>query len=160
LPKGHEMKKRFSFIFLGLFMLSGCNPGKIFEKYYDIDRITWNRFDVKTFQFDIDDTSSGYDFFAVIRHHTDIPFRFIDIRFIINTPSGETRIMEQKILIRDKEGKLLGEGMGDLWDIMQPVRQDFRFNEPGKCTVEISSAMSQADLPGVLQVGLVVRKSQ
>jgi gliding motility-associated lipoprotein GldH len=68
--------------------------------------------------------------------------------------------MEQKILLRDKDGKLLGNGMGDLWDIDHLIRDGFKFTEPGTCTVEISSTMSQADIPGVMQVGLVVMKAR
>jgi hypothetical protein len=50
--------------------------------------------------------------------------------------------------------------MGDLWDISSLVREDFRFTQAGTCTVEISSNMSYADLPGLMQVGLIVRKAR
>jgi gliding motility-associated lipoprotein GldH len=153
------MRKLIPFFILGLFIISSCNQGKVYEKYFDIERITWNRFDVKTFEVDIKDISSHYDFYIVIRHHTDIPFKFITARFTMITPSGEERVLEQKILLKDKDGKLLGDGMGDLWDVVHPARKDFQFTDPGICKVEISSTMSQADLPGIMQVGLIVKKS-
>ena len=115
---------------------------------------------MKIFTIDIEDNSNPYDFYVVIRHHTEFPLPSIDIRFTINTPSGEMRTMVQEIVLKDKEGNLLGDGMGDLWDVVYPVRKGFQFNEKGQCTVEVSSAMSKADLPGILQVGLVVRKSK
>ena len=138
--------------------MSSCDSVKIYEKHLDNERITWNRFDIKTFKVDIEDVSSGYDFYIAIRHHTDVPFKYLAIKFVLFTPSGEVRTMEQKILLKDNEGNLLGEGMGELWDLVHLVREDFRFTEPGICTVEISSTMSQADLPGIMQVGLIVRK--
>jgi gliding motility-associated lipoprotein GldH len=152
------MKKLIPVLIPLFIVFSSCNPRKIYEKHLDIDRITWNRFDVKTFKVDIKDISASYSFYASIRHITDIPFNYITISFIIYTPSGERRIMEQKILLRDKDGKLLGNGMGDLWDIDHLIRDGFKFTEPGTCTVEISSTMSQADIPGVMQVGLMVKK--
>lgn len=146
-------------LFALLLLLTACNSGKIYEKYIDNDRITWNRFDVKTFRVDIKDISAKYAFYVAIRHVTDIPFRYITISFTITTPSGETRSLEQKIPLKDKDDKLLGNGMGDLWDITHLVRDNFEFTEPGTCTVEISSTMPQANLPGIMQVGLIVKKT-
>jgi gliding motility-associated lipoprotein GldH len=154
------MKKLIVAFLAGLMGLTSCSPGKIYEKHLDNDRITWNRFDVKTFKVDIKDISEKYDFYVAFRHVTDVPFRFITIKFTLYTPSGERRILEQKIFLKDKEGNLLGNGMGDLWDLNQLVRENFEFTEPGVCTVEVSSTMSQADLPGIMQVGLIVEKSR
>jgi len=153
------MKKLLTALIPAILLLSSCNPRKIYEKHLDIDRITWNRFDVKTFNVDIKDISADYAFYIAIRHLTDFPFPYVTTKFNIYTPSGERRILEQKIFLKDNEGKLLGNGMGDLWDLVYLVRDDFKFTEPGICTVEISSTMSQADLPGIMQVGLIVKKS-
>ena len=154
------MKKLFMFGLLAMIGFSSCNSKKIYEKYIDIERITWNRFDVKTFEVEIKNVPSSYDFFVAIRHHTDVPFQYIDIRFIIYTPGGETRMLEQRIPLRDKEENLLGNGMGDLWDVVQPVRTDLLIKEPGICIVEISSKMSRIDLPGIMQVGLLVMNNE
>jgi gliding motility-associated lipoprotein GldH len=154
------MKKLLAPLLLGLMILSSCNPSVIYEKHIDIERITWNRFDIKTFEVDIQDISAGYDFYIAIRHHTDIPLKFITVKFTLHTPSGEIRTLEQKILLKDNEGNLLGDGMGDLWDLDQLLREDFHFTEPGICKVEISSTMSKADLPGIMQIGLIVKKTR
>jgi gliding motility-associated lipoprotein GldH len=138
-------------------ILSSCDKAKIYEKHLDNERITWNRFDVKTFRVEIEDISVGYDFYVAIRHITAFPLAYITMQFIIYTPSGETRMLEKKIRLKDDKGDWLGDGMGDLWDFNQLFREDLRFNQPGTCIVEISSTMSQADLPGVMQIGLVVR---
>ena len=132
-----------------MIIMASCNSGKIYEKYYDIDRITWNRFDLKTFEVDIEDISTAYDFYVVIRHHTYFPLPSITIRFTINTPSGEMRTMKQEIILKDEEGNLLGDGMGDLWDVTHLAREAFQFNEKGICTVEVSSAMSKDTTPSL-----------
>jgi gliding motility-associated lipoprotein GldH len=154
------MKKLFYLLLLGTIILSSCNQGKIYEKYLDNERITWNRFDVKTFNVDIKNISAKYDFYVALRYITDVPFKYVTIKFTLYTPSGEMRTIELKIMLKDKEGNLLGEGMGDLWDLVHLVREDFQFTEPGICKVEVSSTMSQADLPGIMQVGLIVKKAK
>lgn len=153
--------KKLILAFIGaVLVLTSCNPRKIYEKHLDIDRITWNRFDIKTFEIEIKDISANYAFYVAIRHLTDVPFRHVLIKFTLYTPSGERRTMEQKIFLKDNEGKLLGSGMGDLWDLVHLVRDDFKFTEPGICRVEVSSTMSQAELPGIMQVGLIVKKTR
>jgi gliding motility-associated lipoprotein GldH len=154
------MKRPIPSLFFIFFLFISCDSRKIYENHLDNERITWNRFDVKTFNVDIKDISEKYDFYIAIRHHTDAPFQYINVSFTIYTPSGEVRTMEHKISLRDKEGKPLGDGMGDLWDVTYPARMGLEFTEPGICRVEISSTMSQADLPGIMQVGLVVRKEK
>jgi len=154
------MKKQFLYALFLIFIMTSCNPGKIYEKHIDIERITWNRFDVKTFDVAIKDITVSYDFYIALRHHTEVPFKSIDVSFIINTPSGEMRISEHEIALRDKEGKLLGDGLGELWDLEYLAWKGFQFTEPGICRVEISSAMSKADLPGIMQVGLIIRKGK
>jgi gliding motility-associated lipoprotein GldH len=152
------MKKAALLLIGTCLLLSSCDNAKIYEKHLDNERITWNRFDVKTFNVDIEDISATYDFYLAIRHITAFPLNYITIQFIIYTPSGETRMLEQKIRLKDAEGNWLGDGMGDLWDYTQLVREDFRFTQAGTCIVEVSSTMSQADLPGIMQVGLIVRR--
>jgi gliding motility-associated lipoprotein GldH len=154
------MNKLLPILLLILFSLPSCKPRTIYEKHQDIEGLRWNRFDVRTFEVEIKDISIKYDFFIALRHHTDVPFNYITVNFTIYTPDGETRIMDHKIMLRDRDGKLLGDGMGDLWDIEYPAWKGLKFTEPGICKVEISSTMSNADLPGILQVGLVVRQTK
>ncbi len=153
------MKKLLPVILLLIAFFSSCNPKKIYEKHLDNERITWNRFDVKKFEVQIDNISAKYDFYIAIRHHTEVPLNSLNVDFILYTPSGEERIMEHEIKLRDREGKLLGNGMGDLWDIEYPAWLGFQFTEPGTCRVEISSGMPQTDLPGIMQVGLIILKN-
>jgi gliding motility-associated lipoprotein GldH len=141
-------------------LITSCDRAKIYEKHLDNDRITWNRFDVKTFKVEIEDISSSYDFYIAIRHITGFPLDHIDIQFNIYTPSGETRMLEQTLRLKDDNDNWLGNGMGDLWDFSRLLREDFRFNQAGTCTVEISSSMPQVDLQGIMQVGLIVRRGK
>jgi len=154
------MKKNILLLLIGLTVFPSCDSAKIYEKHLDNERITWNRFDVKTFKVDIKDISCSYDFYVAIRHHTDFPLPYLTIRFTLFTSSGEMRTMEQKIILKDKQGNLMGDGMGEIWDLLHLAREDFQFTEPGVCSVEVSSTMSQADLPGIMQVGLIVKKSK
>jgi gliding motility-associated lipoprotein GldH len=153
------MNKITGLILLATLSLTACKPGVVFEKHLENKNLLWNRFDVKTFDVEIEDIAATYDFIIAIRHLTDIPYRHIDVYFTLYTPSGEMRTNTYRIPVKDRDGKNLGNGLGELWDLNFPAWDGFSFTEPGICKVEVSSAMSQADLAGVLKVGLIVRKN-
>lgn len=143
-----------------IFLMFSCSRDKVFEKHIKMENLVWNRFNELSFDVPIKDTSVNYDFYVAIRHHTDMPFPRIKINFYMSTPDGETRSLDKMIDLKDKDGKLLGDGLGELWDMVEPVRKDFHFNKTGTCKVELSSRMSNVDLPGILEVGLIVRTSK
>ena len=149
---------------LGLLMLLAiivsCTPGKIYEKHVKMKNLAWNRFDTVYFDVPIKDIGTDYDMYLAIRHITDIPYNKLEVYFDFTTPGGETRIRKTKIPIKDDKGKNLGDGMGELWDVQVPVWQGFRFTTPGTCKFRVSSAMSHLNIIGIIEVGLVIRKSR
>jgi gliding motility-associated lipoprotein GldH len=153
------MDKRLMILGVVLVMVS-CSPGKIYEKHIKMEHLAWNRFEPVTFDVPIESTNAEYDIFIAIRHITDIPYPDIDIYFYFTTPGGETRSREITIPIKDRDGKNLGDGLGELWDVQFLAWKGFSFNKPGTCKFEISSAMSHTNLIGVLEVGLIVKKSR
>lgn len=153
------MKKPFLYSIVFLFALASCSGGKVFEKHEKIKGNIWDRFDVIEFEFNVEDVSDPFDFYVSFRYMEQFPLKYVDIEFTIYAPSGETRSSEHRIHFKDKDGNPLGKGMGDLWDLSDVLREGYLFPEPGTCKVEISSTMSYADIPGIMEVGLVVRKS-
>ena len=143
-----------------LLFFTACSSGKIYEDHKEIKGNVWNRFDVLEFEFNVEDISPAYDFYVAFRYMEQMPLDHIDIEFTFYSPSGETRSSEHRVEFRDSGDKPLGKGMGDLWDLEKLLREGYKYTEPGICKVEISSTMSYADIPGIMQVGLVVRKSQ
>jgi gliding motility-associated lipoprotein GldH len=153
------MKINSLIILLFLFFLS-CTPGKIFEKHIKMGNLAWNRFNTVTFDVNIKDTGPAYDIYIAIRHITDMPYPEIDVYFYFTTPGGETRSRKITIPVKDKDGNNLGDGLGELWDLQYLAWEEFKFDKPGICEFEVSSAMSQMDLIGILEVGLIVKKSR
>ena len=152
--------KYTSFILGSFLILLSCTPGKIYEKHIKMENMAWNRFHTITFEVPIKDINTSYDVSIAIRHITDMPYQELDVYFYFITPDRETRSRIITIPIKDKEGNNLGDGLGELWDVQYPAWEGFIFNEPGACTFEVSSAMSQMDLIGVMEVGLIVKKGR
>ena len=78
---------------------------------------------------------------------------------VMNLPSGEERIREFKINIRDKEENMLGEKKAGYYEYFLPIRSEVRFFETGNLTFEIESLMTKYYTPGVVEFGVVLEPS-
>jgi len=152
--------KRLLPLLLILFVLHSCSPRKVFEQRHTFENMQWNRFKSVYFEFDISDTKSLYDLSLSLRHHTVYPEPDLQITIAIYTPSGERRLKDVILQVRNADGTFKSSGMGDLWDIEQPIYEGYTFNEKGHYKVEIENRMSKLDTPGVMELGLRVEKSK
>jgi gliding motility-associated lipoprotein GldH len=154
------LKSKIAACLLILVLLVSCKPGTMYEKHTKIDNYSWNRFHLVQFQVPVKNISGSYDFILALRYMTGIPFRELVVTVTIDAPSGEVRSNDYRIKIRDQDGNLLGEGLGDIYDLEVPLRTGYEFTEKGTCKVEIESRMQQVEVVGLMEIGLIVRKSR
>lgn len=140
-------------------VFAGCNNSTVFKEYRKMENVSWNKFDAQ--EFDVPVTKGEpLDLFLALRHHTDFPYNFIDISITYYTPDGEIRVKDHHYRLIGTDLKWKGNGMGDLWDIELPIRKKMTFNKSGICKISIESKMSKVELPGIIEVGLIVNKAQ
>jgi len=151
--------KRLLPFFLMLLLLSSCQNKKVFEQRQSFDDLKWNRFKNVTFEFDIKDTESKYNITLMLRHHTIYAEPDLQMTLALYTPSGERRLKEIIMPIRNTDGTFRSSGMGDLWDLEQVAFAGYSFNEKGHYKLEIENRMAKFDTPGVMELGLRVDKS-
>ena len=75
-------------------------------------------------------------------------------------PSGEERTAMHTFLIKDKDGKFLGKGAGDLWDVKLLVKNKIYFTEAGTYKFQIDNLMDYYDIVGLMDLGMVVEKAE
>jgi gliding motility-associated lipoprotein GldH len=153
------MKKLMLFSILLSFLFASCGKKTVFEQRQKFDDLKWNRFKELSFSFDIKDTARVYDMELLFRHHTMYPYQDIFVTLAIFSPSGERRVGDFHLPVRDKNGVFYSQGNGDLWDIDLPLYKMMRFTEPGKYKVEIENRMDKFDTEGVMEVGLRVKEA-
>ena len=140
-------------------LVTGCDSNTIFKEYNKFDDLSWNRLDILDFEFPVD-KKQPLDFYLAFRHHTDFPYSFIDVNITFFTPDGEMRSRDYHYRLKGTDFDWRGEGMGELWDIELPIRNDMVFNESGICKVRVENKMSKMEIPGIIEVGLIVKKSE
>ena len=143
-----------------LLLTSSCSNQKVFEEHYKFEDFSWNRFDFVKFEVNIEDTEIEYDMYLNFRHLPEYPYPNFNFNFTIYTPSDEMRTSDFEIDLFDKQGERISECLGDYCDLKIPVRKGFRFSEPGIAKFEIENKMTKLETPGVMEVGLIIEKSE
>jgi gliding motility-associated lipoprotein GldH len=137
-----------------------CQHDKTYEEYKKMDKQSWNRFNILKFEVPVNDTQTPTDIILSIRHLPEFQIRELPINMTIYMPSGEMRSAEEVLKFTEKDGKSRSECLGDLCDITFNLREDFTFSETGTIRIEIENKWPKVELPGILEVGLILRKSK
>ncbi|MBC8320944.1 MAG: hypothetical protein H8E34_09500 [Bacteroidetes bacterium] len=151
--------KQFIIPVIFAFLLTGCNSSTVFKEYEKFDDISWNRLYYLNFEVPVQKQES-LDFYLALRHHTDFLYSFIDVNVTFFTPDGETRSRDYHFRLKNTDFRWRGDGMGELWDIELPIRKEMIFNKDGICKVRIENKMKRAETPGIIEVGLIVKKAE
>lgn len=149
--------KKYIVSIITAFILIGCNNNVVFREYHAFDNASWNKLDIVNFDFPVQ-VNESLDFYFALRHHTYYPYSFIKVNVTFYTPDGEMRSRDYNFRLKNRESKWNGDGMGELWDIELPIRKDMIFNKTGICRVSFENIMNKAETPGIIEVGLIVKK--
>lgn len=144
-------------IFSGIIFVA-CDRKKVYEEYIEIDNYVWETDKTINFEFEITDTLSLYNIFLNIRHASVYPYNNLWLFITSSAPNGNIAKDTVEYILIDKNGRWLGDGLGDIWDLQKPWKQNVRFAHTGKYRVELEQAMRIPALPGIMDMGLRVEK--
>ena len=153
------MKKAILFIFSLIFLFSCSSKHKVFEKFEKFDNYDWTMNKVVSFDVAIDDTSASYDVYLPVRHTDNYPYDGLLVNLTYSTPNGEEHAKNYKLNFRNKSGKFIGDGSGDIWDENSIIMQKAKFNALGTYKFEIIDNMPTTPTQGIMELGLRVEKS-
>ncbi|MBP8041534.1 MAG: gliding motility lipoprotein GldH [Bacteroidales bacterium] len=154
------MGKQKYIILLLLLGLMSCSHNKIYEKYIKIENRNWKRDQIIKFEVPVEDTVSLYNVTLAIRHTSYYTYANIRVNMMINYPTGDMRVKDYNILVRNTDGSFLGDGVGDLWDVTHPALEGVSFPFKGIYVFEVQNVMPLMATPDIMDVGLIVRKSK
>ncbi len=162
-PKTRNTKLYSSYFiisFIALMLLSGCSSNTVFESYHKFENLNWNRFNNQKFEFTVENIDVEYDVYLSIRHIPEIPYKEMRINYTIYTPLGDMRSNNLTMKLYDNEKNKLSKCLGDYCDFVYPIRKGLSFSEAGKVRIKIENKYTKVDMPGIMEVGLIVKKSE
>lgn len=146
-------------LFFTVFLVS-CGGNKVYEDYQKLDKQSWNRFNFLKFEMPVEDIDQDYDIYLVFRHWPEFPHKAIPLTITIYMPSGSERTFDHNVKLYSKGGHQLSECLGDFCDLEDLIRPGLRFSETGIVKFEIENKFTKIETPGIMEVGLIVRKAE
>ena len=139
-------------------MFISCNNNVVFENYKIFENQTWNTDSSVIFSYSISDTTSKNQIIIKVRHTTN--YEFQNLFLFAKTEKIDT----VELMLANKEGKWLGEGIGDVREVEFVYRKDKVFAEKGNFTFEIEQAIRYGklekiqNLNNIKAIGLSIQK--
>jgi len=139
-------------------MFISCNNNVVFENYKTFENQTWNTDSSVIFSYSISDTTCKNQIIIKVRHTTN--YEFQNLFLFAKTEKIDT----VELMLANKEGKWLGEGIGDVREVEFVYRKDKVFAEKGNFTFEIEQAIRYGklekiqNLNNIKAIGLSIQK--
>lgn len=144
-----------------LLMLSlySCHQNTLFEKNITIYNALWNKFEIISFDVNIEDTAAKYNFFINVRNKTD--YDFANLYLFMNTkyPSGDISRDTIECTLADNNGKWFGKGWGKYRFLSLPLGNHIKFPQKGLYTFSFEQAMRTDTLHNIADIGIRIEKS-
>ncbi len=148
------MRSRLTIALMALFLVAGCTGRKGQELYFPFKDKIWYRFNNLSFNVHIKNAEKPYDIVFFLNHTKEFEFSTFDFNVVMNTPSGEERIREYHLDIKDKTGKFLGEVRGDSITSSISLRKGMVFGQKGTLRIEIENLTPRIRTYGILGAGI------
>lgn len=137
--------------------LSACNNDS-FDKRTVIPEAEWRQENLVTFDVDINDTISPYEFGIGLRHLEN--YRYSNLFIFLHTtmPNGNHTHDTIECTLATPEGKWIGKSSGSMRDLTVPLNENLLFPLSGTYHFEIEQAMREPKLKGISDIGLYIEK--
>ena len=152
------MKARLHFIIpiLLLTTLFACRNDITLSVSKSFDGAVWERFDYLKFDFQIEKPGREYAVIATVRYTQEFKDEKLPVNVVMLLPSGEERIKEYVLELRDKTGKPLGTKTDGYFELRKSLRDGLTINETGKMQIEIENLRGKAYTEGIVAFGITL----
>ena len=150
------------FLLFCLLIATACDTNRVFENNKDFEKRYWLSGDQPSFDFQIDNTSVGYNLYCNLRNEISYPNSRIFLTYHLSDSTGKElqKAMISEYLFDKKTGEPFGKsGLGDIYDHRFLLLKNYAFLQPGKYTMRFEQFMRSDTLRGVLAVGLRVERT-
>lgn len=138
--------------------LVGCQS-PIYEHHIKLPNYTWDRSNKLVYKITLDKAVENAQVWLNIRHATELPYPELLLNVKLSTPQGEKGTRQMRIPTKNAEGKNIGKGMGDLWDIEAPIEENANL-QAGNYEIELSHQMADEQVFMLVDIGVEVRAKE
>jgi gliding motility-associated lipoprotein GldH len=108
----------------------------------------------------IEDISQPYTLAIGIRHVYGIPLNELGIMVTSVSPSGKKHTERFILQLKDSANEHIGSCAGDLCDLEKIINENLKFDEPGPYKFILKHEITGRNIPGIIEVGLIIDKKE
>ena len=143
-------------LFIILIFLAACSHEKPLEKRIYFPAGSWPRYNILKFELPVTGNERSIDVIFELRCKRSFIYDELPLNMVLNTPSGEERIKEYKLQIRDKNGSYTGILSGDTCITSIFLKRKLYCSRKGGLKVEIENLNPRLETEGVISAGLIL----
>jgi gliding motility-associated lipoprotein GldH len=151
------VKKLFGIICITV-LLSGCGSLDVYEKMFFFPNHEWNSSNRCSFTFNIEDTTSLYNIYVLLRHEDAYHFNNIWLNVTTRAPGDSIKSQQVNVQLADNKKGWLGTGMDDVFDHRARITRAPVKLKKGEYTFTLQENMREEPLQFVLNAGIRVEK--
>jgi gliding motility-associated lipoprotein GldH len=142
------------------FLAAACNNNKPVSQTHKFKNGVWERFDFLKFELPVENIKATYDISVDLRFTSEFPAESLYVNVVMTTPSGEERIKDYNLTVKDRNGNFLGTKTDGVYHLSVPIRKGIRFNEAGICKFEIENLMPKYVTSGIVEFGIKIEEKK
>lgn len=137
-----------------------CSNGVVYSKYQNLQNNEWFAKNKLTYETEITDGNSLHDISLLIRHGDSYPYSNLFLFLTTTYPDGKTTTDTLECILANGKGEWQGNGAGDIFDAVIPLKKSVRFPLTGKYSFTFEQAMRTDPLPMIMDFGMEIKKSK
>ncbi len=156
------LPNKFALLFVcAILLLQGCNRKSVFSDYKTLKGSKWNQDSILRFDMTVPDSTKIYNLFLDVRNEGRYPYSNLWLFVKIIPPKGKVVNDTIELSLATPEGKWLGYGLGDLYDMKYAYKQATFFPSAGYYRFEVRQGMRTEDgiLRGIHDFGITLDRS-
>ncbi len=155
-----SIKLALVFSLLALSMYS-CNRKIVFSDYKALKGSKWHQDSILRFDMTVPDSTKIYNLFLNVRNEGRYGYSNLWLFVKITPPNGKVLNDTIELSLANQEGKWLGSGLGDIYDMKYPYKQTTIFPSAGYYRFEVRQGMRTEDgiLRGIRDFGMTLDKA-
>lgn len=159
-PKPALISRFYQLFILLLILLSlpSCNRDHPTTQRIYFPSGSWQRYSILKFGIPVVENEKSFDIIFELKCTKTFVYDELPLNMVLDTPSGEERIKEYQMQIRDKNGTLAGTLNGDTCTTRIFLKKNLYCPKKGVLKVEIENLNPRMETEGVFSASLVLIK--
>jgi len=162
--KSNLLLSKINIFFLTVFFVSvlcSCNDeNRVFESNQNIEEAGWTYDNSVVFEAEILDTTAQYNLYVNIRHTKNYEYSNLWMKILTTIPGEEPIETPVNLPIANADGKWFGSGLASVLSVKLIIQEKAILPKIGKYKFELIQNMRVDPVEDILDVGLIIEKSE